>query len=102
MTAGEEHPRRSSASPDQVAGPDGPASQVATVLEPLTNGLFRLQMGSGRQVVAHVAKDLRMALSRLLPGDPVLVDVSPFDPGKARIRKLLDRQRPDRNRSHHQ
>lgn len=63
--------------------------EKATVLESLNNGLFRLQMNDGRPVVAHVAKDLRMALSRLLPGDPVLVDVSPFDPGKARICKLL-------------
>ncbi|MFT4513614.1 MAG: translation initiation factor IF-1 [Planctomycetota bacterium] len=63
--------------------------QGAKVLESLNNGLFRLQMNDGRPVVAHVAKDLRMALSRLLPGDPVLVDVSPFDPGKARICKLL-------------
>jgi translation initiation factor IF-1 len=59
------------------------------VLESLINGLFRLQMADGRPVVAHVAKDLRMALSRLLPGDQVLVDVSPYDPGKARICKLL-------------
>ena len=101
MTAGEEHPHGSSASADEVAGPDRTAGLVATVLEPLTNGLFRLQMGNGRQVVAHVAKDLRMALSRLLPGDPVLVDVSPFDPGKARICKLLDR-RPNESRSHQQ
>ena len=62
----------------------------ATVLEALNNGLFRLQMTDGRTVVAHVAKDLRMAFSRLLPGDPVLVDVSPFDDNKARICKLLD------------
>ncbi len=66
-------------------------SERATVLEPLNNGLFRLQMEDGRIVTAHVAKDLRMALSRLLVGDPVLVDVSPFDPGKARICKLLAR-----------
>ena len=70
--------------PSQKAAPE-----KAHVLESLTNGVFRLQMDDGRPVVAHVAKDLRMALSRLLPGDPVLVDVSPFDPGKARICKLL-------------
>ncbi|MFK7741961.1 MAG: translation initiation factor IF-1 [Planctomycetota bacterium] len=63
----------------------------ATVLEPLNNGLFRLQMADGRLVVAHVSKDLRMAFSRLLAGDPVLVNVSPFDPNRARICKLLDR-----------
>ena len=62
----------------------------ATVLEPLNNGLFRLKMSDGRTVVAHVSKDLRMAFSRLLPGDQVLVDVSPFDRRKARIRQLLE------------
>jgi len=79
MTEGSEQPDRDST----------PASEKAVVIESLTNGLFRLQMADGRPVVAHVAKDLRMALSRLLPGDPVLVDVSPYDPGKARICKLL-------------
>lgn len=69
----------------------GREMERAIVREPLNNGLFRVEMADGRPVVAHVAKDLRMALSRLLPGDPVLVDVSPFDPGKARICKLLDR-----------
>ena len=62
----------------------------AKVPEPLNNGLFRLEMADGRTVTAHVAKDLRMAFSRLLPGDQVLIDVSPFDRGKARIRQLLD------------
>lgn len=62
----------------------------ATVLEPLNNGLFRLQMDDGQTVVAHVAKDLRMAFTRLLPGDQVAVEMSPFDRGKARIFRLLD------------
>lgn len=72
------------------AGPSASRGlQRAIVREALNNGLFRIEMADGRPVVAHVAKDLRMALSRLLAGDPVLVDVSPFDPGKARICKLL-------------
>jgi translation initiation factor IF-1 len=74
---------------EQSSGSEPAGSERAIVLETLNNGLFRLQMVDGRPVVAHVAKDLRMALSRLLPGDPVLVDVSPYDPGKARICKLL-------------
>lgn len=74
---------------DRAQPPQEAPAEKACVLESLNNGLFRLQMNDGRPVVAHVAKDLRMALSRLLPGDPVLVDVSPFDPGKARICKLL-------------
>lgn len=76
--------------PEQTAGDRAAGGERATVLEPLNNGLFRLQLACGRTVVAHVAKDLRMAFSRLLPGDPVLVDVSPFDPQKARICRLLE------------
>ena len=82
MTSDEPQPER----PERDAG-----GERAIVREPLTNGLFRLEMADGRVVVAHVAKDFRMARSRLLPGDPVLVDVSPYDPGKARICKLLDK-----------
>ena len=74
------------------------AGQRALVTEVLTNGLFRLRMTDGRDVVAHVAKDLRMAFSRLLPGDSVAVEVSPFDPGKARICRLL----PKKSKSQHE
>ena len=87
---GQEQPQDGDAKGSDAASSEQANEPVtATVLESLNNGLFRLQMNDGRSVVAHVAKDLRMALSRLLPGDPVLVDVSPFDPGKARICKLL-------------
>jgi translation initiation factor IF-1 len=40
-------------------------------------------------VVAHAALDLRKALTRLLPGDPVLIEISRFDPNKARICSML-------------
>jgi translation initiation factor IF-1 len=86
---GQEQPSNSDAAGSDTQSEQAQPAQKATVLESLNNGLFRLQMNDGRPVVAHVAKDLRMALSRLLPGDSVLVDVSPYDPGKARICKLL-------------
>ena len=57
----------------------------ATVVGSLANGMFRLQLTDGREVVAHAAMDLRKAFTRLLPGDPVLVEISPFDPNRARI-----------------
>ncbi|MFY9344274.1 MAG: hypothetical protein WAT39_17415 [Planctomycetota bacterium] len=75
----------------RAEGPRGQRGECATVLAALTNAMFRLQLGDGREVVAHAAADLRMAFTRLLPGDRVLVEVSPFDPGKARICKRLDR-----------
>ncbi|MBL9077089.1 MAG: hypothetical protein JNL08_06290 [Planctomycetes bacterium] len=57
----------------------------ATVVASLANGLFRLRLSDGREVVAHAAQELRKAFTRLLPGDPVLVELSPFDPHRARI-----------------
>ncbi len=79
MTTGREHPR------SRVA-----KGERATVLDNLANGMFRLQMTDGREVVAHPAQDLRMAFTRLLPGDQVLADVSPIDPRKARICGILE------------
>jgi len=67
--------------------------QQATVLASLPNGMFRLRLPDDREVVAHAAQDLRMAFARLLPGDLVVVDVSPFDPNKARIRSLSKSER---------
>lgn len=58
----------------------------------LPNGLFRLRLATGREVIAHPAQDMRMAFVRLLAGDVVRVDLSPFDTDKARIQKLLRRQ----------
>ncbi len=61
----------------------------ATVIANLANAMLRLRLPDGREVTAHAAQDLRMALTRLLPGDPVLAEVSPFDPNRARILELL-------------
>lgn len=87
MTTGSEHPQRA------FAG----NGERATVLEKAANGMFRLQMTDGREVVAHPARDLRMAFTRLLPGDQVLVDVSPIDPRKARICSILESTQKSRH-----
>lgn len=62
---------------------------VATVLGSLANGMFRLQMTDGREVAAHAALDLRKVFTRLLPGDRVLLELSPFDPNHGRICNLI-------------
>jgi translation initiation factor IF-1 len=80
-----------------VAGDAGRGGQLAYVIGPLANSMFRLRMVDGREIVAHAAKDLRMAFTRLLPDDQVLVDVSAFDPNKARIRKVLKSSRPSQH-----
>ncbi len=68
--------------------------QRATVLACLPNGMVHLQMSDGSEVRAHAARDLRMALSRLLLGDQVIVELSPFDPHKGRICNLLRSMQP--------
>lgn len=72
----------------------------AAVVASLPNGMFRLRMQDGREVVAHAAADLRMALVRLLAGDLVVIDVSPFDPNKARIRSLIKSQQVSQHEIH--
>lgn len=62
---------------------------VASVVGKLSNGMFRLRMSDGNEVDGHVSCDMRMAVTRLLAGDQVLVDLSPFDRAKVRIRALL-------------
>jgi len=68
---------------------ESPQGLLASVVAKLSNGMFRLRMSDGKEVVGHVSCELRMALTRLLVGDQVLVDLSPFDPAKARIRSLF-------------
>lgn len=56
-----------------------------TVVEVLPNALFRIELRNGERVVAHVGTPLRLHLVRLLPGDVVQVERSPYDPSRARI-----------------
>ena len=67
-----------------------PVRTHATVLGSLTNGRFRLQLTDGRLVVAHAALDLRKVFTRLLPGDRVEIEISPFDHDLARICRLIE------------
>lgn len=68
--------------------------QRAEVVTRLNNGMLRLRTADGKEVTGHAALDLRMALTRLLPGDAVEIEVSPFDPSKARILGLAKHQEP--------
>lgn len=70
----------------------------ATVLARLTNGMYRLQTND-REITAHAGLDLRKAFTRLLPGDQVLVEISPFDPDKARVCSLLKTSQPSQQES---
>ena len=55
------------------------------VLEKLPNAMFQVEMENGHQVLAHISGKLRMNYIRILPGDKVTIELSPYDLSKGRI-----------------
>ncbi|HUU10453.1 MAG TPA: translation initiation factor IF-1 [Phycisphaerae bacterium] len=55
------------------------------VTEALPNAVFRVELENGHRVMAHVSGRMRMHFIRILPGDQVTVELSPYDLGKGRI-----------------
>ena len=55
------------------------------VLEKLPNAMFQLELENGHQVLAHISGKLRMNYIRILPGDKVTIELSPYDLSKGRI-----------------
>ena len=58
---------------------------MATVIEPLPNAMFRVELENGHKVLAHVSGKMRMNFIRILPGDKVKVELSPYDLTRGRI-----------------
>ena len=56
-----------------------------TVIEALPNAMFQVELANGRQILAHVSGKLRMNYIRIVPGDKVTVEMSPYDLSKGRI-----------------
>jgi len=56
-----------------------------TILETLPNAMFRVELENGHVVLAHVAGKMRMHYIRLLPGDKVKIELSPYDLTRGRI-----------------
>ena len=50
-----------------------------TVVEPLPNAMFRVELENGHKVLAHISGKMRMHYIRILPGDKVQVDLTPYD-----------------------
>jgi translation initiation factor IF-1 len=57
----------------------------ATVLEALPNAVFKVALENGHEILAHVSGKMRMNFIRILPGDEVTVEVSPYDLTRGRI-----------------
>jgi translation initiation factor IF-1 len=75
-------------------GDQGPGRLVAkkdaievegTVVEPLPNAMFRVELDNGHRVLSHISGKMRMNYIRILPGDRVLVELSPYDLTRGRI-----------------
>lgn len=56
-----------------------------TVVEPLPNAMFKVQLENGHNVLAHVSGKIRMNFIKILPGDKVTVELSPYDLTRGRI-----------------
>ncbi len=56
-----------------------------TVIEPLPNTMFRVELENGHRVLAHISGKMRMHYIRILPGDKVTVELSPYDLSRGRI-----------------
>ena len=56
-----------------------------TVLEKLPNAMFSVELENGHQILAHISGKLRMNFIRIIPGDKVKIEMSPYDLSKGRI-----------------
>jgi len=55
------------------------------VVEPLPNGMFRVELPNGHKVLAHISGKIRLHYIKIVPGDKVLIELSPYDLGRGRI-----------------
>ncbi|MBQ7389049.1 MAG: translation initiation factor IF-1 [Paludibacteraceae bacterium] len=59
--------------------------QDGIILEALSNAMFRVELENGHEITAHISGKMRMHYIRILPGDKVKVEISPYDLTKGRI-----------------
>ena len=59
--------------------------QDGTIIEALSNAMFRVELENGVQIIAHLSGKMRMHYIKILPGDKVKVEMSPYDLTKGRI-----------------
>ena len=55
------------------------------IVEPLPNAMFRVELSNGHRVLAHISGKIRLHYIKILPGDKVLVELSPYDLSRGRI-----------------
>lgn len=68
-----------------MAGKEDLIEVEGTVVEPLPNAMFRVELENGYKVLAHISGKMRMHYIKILPGDKVTVQLSPYDLTRGRI-----------------
>jgi len=68
-----------------VAKKDDVIEVIGTVAEPLPNAMFRVKLDNGHEVLCHISGKMRMHYIRILPGDKVRIEMSPYDLERGRI-----------------
>jgi translation initiation factor IF-1 len=56
-----------------------------TIVEPLPNAMFRVELDNGHKVLAHISGKMRMHFIKILPGDRVTIELSPYDLTRGRV-----------------
>jgi translation initiation factor IF-1 len=68
-----------------MTGRRGGSEVEGRVVETRPNAMFAVELENGNRVLAHVASEVRITLGRLLPGDRVVLELSPYDRSRGRI-----------------
>jgi len=63
----------------------GVIEQDGTIVEALSNAMFRVELENGHEIIAHISGKMRMYYIKILPGDKVKLEMSPYDLTKGRI-----------------
>jgi len=71
--------------PGENSGKEDAIEVMATVIEPLPNAMFRVELENKHQVLAHISGKMRKNFIRILAGDKVAVELSPYDLTRGRI-----------------
>ena len=59
--------------------------QDGTIVEALSNAMFRVELENGHEIIAHISGKMRLHYIKILPGDKIRVEMSPYDLSKGRI-----------------
>ncbi|RMD94182.1 MAG: translation initiation factor IF-1 [Calditrichaeota bacterium] len=68
-----------------MAKKEEPIKVDGTIIETLPNAMFRVELENGHKVIAHISGKMRMHFIKILPGDKVTVELSPYDLSRGRI-----------------